>query len=69
MDELKPCPFCGGEAKMRTSISSSIPKRSIVFCYCEKCGASGKLIEDSKCDGTFIKEAIEAWNRRVEQNG
>ena len=69
MAELKPCPFCGGEAKIQTSISSSIPKCATAICYCESCGSSTQWFRDFDGDGTFMFEAIEAWNGRVEQNG
>lgn len=51
MAELKPCPFCGGEAKV--SCGSN-------YCevYCIKC--FGRVEQNG------IDEAIEAWERRVE---
>lgn len=68
MAKLKPCPFCGEEAKLQTSISSSIPKRATAICYCEYCGSSTKWFKDFERDGTFIDKAIEAWNRRVDDD-
>ena len=51
MTELKPCPFCGGEAVFGRRI----------YCaevYCSKCHATiGRVGLDA---------AIEAWNRRAE---
>ena len=64
--KLRECPFCGGEAMIRTSVSLLMPKRATAMCYCKKCNANGKLFEDNNHDGTFIYEAIEAWNRRVD---
>lgn len=66
MTELKPCPFCGGKAMIKTSVSILIPKCATAMCYCKKCNASGKLFEDNNHDGTFIYEAIEAWNWRID---
>lgn len=66
MTELKPCPFCGGKSMIKTSVAILNPKCATAMCYCEKCNASGKLFEDNNHDGTFIYEAIEAWNRRIE---
>lgn len=49
--ELKPCPFCGGEAKIMISVLS--------YVMCDKCCAeTNHYITE--------KEAIEAWNRRTE---
>ena len=59
MAELKPCPFCGGEAKL----IYSMPYNAV---QCTKCKTWGKTIVDSyeQQDGKY--EAIEAWNRRAE---
>ena len=62
MTELKPCPFCGGEAKMHKRLNA--PYHAAVC-------------KDTKCSGHNLyvlywseAEAIEAWNRRVgEANG
>jgi Lar family restriction alleviation protein len=60
--ELKPCPFCGGEAKIRTSVSCY---KSYAWGECVKCKASTKSIYDIDNDGSFVFKAIEAWNRRA----
>ena len=55
MPELKPCPFCGGEA-----ILEHMGWPHHVFC--PDCGAkvtSVKVAEDGE------KEACDKWNRRV----
>jgi Lar family restriction alleviation protein len=50
---LKPCPFCGGEAKQGGYAISP----DGYFCACQKCGVY--------VDGyTDIPEAIAAWNTR-----
>ena len=61
MDELKPCPFCGGEAEIETFYPSS-PMRLLGWKYayveCQVCGCrSGVKIG--------VDEAIETWNRRA----
>jgi Lar family restriction alleviation protein len=50
MEELKKCPFCGGEAK--------IVGYSLFWIVCKECFAETDAF-DTKI------EAIKAWNRRV----
>ena len=63
MDELKTCPFCGGNAKLRHTEGSSIYGKT-AFVVCLHCEAISKMIPMS-----FIysadEKAIEAWNRRT----
>ena len=60
MIELKPCPFCGGEAKMlrmggmKRFFFNPIVKRPT----CTKCGATIFV-------WFFEDVAVRAWNRRV----
>lgn len=53
MAELKPCPFCGGEADVEWYV-----RIKTGYCYCKSCKTRmpNKLSKE---------EAIEAWNRRV----
>jgi Lar family restriction alleviation protein len=53
VEELKKCPFCGGEAKIYTMDSC---KLEMVVCIV--CKAHSALCYSEE-------EAIEAWNRRV----
>ena len=54
MKELKPCPFCGGKAKVET-------KSSIWWIVkCTKCPC-----EVGRSWFYIKRDAIEAWNRRV----
>lgn len=61
-NELKPCPFCGGEAKL--SGKYTIQGYSAWAVYCGKtpsdffCGAQVTSIESEE-------KVIEAWNRRA----
>lgn len=48
--KLKPCPFCGGEAKV---IDIGCPPREL---YCMRCGA--------RINRRNEKECVDAWNRR-----
>jgi Lar family restriction alleviation protein len=50
-EELKPCPFCGGEAMERKS-------NKLYYVFCKNC--SVKTVDSITKDA-----AIEAWNRRV----
>lgn len=53
MSELKPCPFCGGEAELYTSNVSALVE-------CNYCGAC-----IGACVGHNAKaNAIKAWNKR-----
>ena len=52
--KLKPCPFCGGEAKVE-----KLGGYAVVSCLKDDCnGNSDYLKYDS------VKEAVEAWNTR-----
>lgn len=59
MFELKPCPFCGGKARLFAS--------SGVRVICTKCYASTKSLTDKlECSYNVVEMVIEAWNRRAE---
>ena len=61
MDELKPCPFCGGKAYLFVQDGVRV--------ICVKCNATTKCLVDSMSSngvaGNATKAVIEAWNRRV----
>ena len=59
MNELKPCPFCGGKAKYIYQMPYNAVK-------CTKCKLFGKTIVDSYEQQDGKTEAVEAWNRRAE---
>jgi len=54
MEELKPCPFCGGRAEITLSMGFR-------YVDCIKCHCSTMR--------TFIREseAIKGWNKRVKE--
>jgi Restriction alleviation protein Lar len=54
---LQPCPFCGGEAQLRTSGGGS------VYVHCVVCFAASNVVSN-KTKGAKRK-VTEAWNRRV----
>ena len=72
MEELKKCPFCGGEANIKTK-----NKREVgwtIWCECNHCHAKapGYCPSMQNADKALNSievcktNAIEAWNRRVE---
>ena len=67
MAELKPCPFCGGDA--RPKIMSSLNLETYIFCL--DCGATAKKFNGADYPPGYSvaeieKEAIAAWNKRSE---
>lgn len=53
--KIKPCPFCGGEADV------DIGNFGGMVCYCKQCFSQGKQCNTEE-------EAIEAWNRRIDND-
>lgn len=64
MSELKPCPFCGGEATI-SSVPEGTWDKFIPHCKSVGCLAFYIGFSDEGLYGTKEK-AIEAWNRRVD---
>ena len=61
MAELKPCPFCGGEAEITefdpfNGYQGSMNMYSV---HCKKCGA--EIVRNQNKD-----YAVDAWNRRAD---
>ena len=67
MDELKPCPFCGGNA-----VVISAPISGVWFIQCKTCtamiGRKTKVVSTMHGKSYFeTREAAEiAWNRRAD---
>lgn len=59
--ELKPCPFCGGEAAVRYEVPYRSENKSLPCIACSNCKGVMGYFRDKA-------EAIEAWNRRKEAN-
>ena len=65
MVELKPCPFCGGEAELKKdSYTFGIEKIGRVYCRCLNCGIVTPVYEAS-LDYCAVNKVIEVWNTRV----
>jgi Lar family restriction alleviation protein len=65
MEELKPCPFCGGKARIRKL------QKLVYAVRCTDCGATSTSFGVKPWhDTVFIAQgqAIEAWNRRTHEN-
>jgi len=55
-NDLKPCPFCGGEVK----IEYVVPKEFVIVC--EECGIAALPANENLCG---LDKFIDRWNRRV----
>lgn len=67
-EELKPCPFCGGEAKIYSGPhydGGHVTYWAVV--KCESCEASGMKIDEYEPVSRVEEWASEAWNRRAEK--
>ena len=63
MDDIKPCPFCGGSIDERGGLCNYNKKIMTLDLLCNKCGTIFKF--KSKWIENPYTEAIEAWNRRI----
>lgn len=72
---LKPCPFCGGEARIFVGYGVKV--------RCIQCGAESKKLQDEEKPGekekytvpavsypnSAVEESIRLWNRRAGESG
>ena len=79
MAELKPCPFCGGEARFYQTAVGTVDSNSAELRFqirCKECGAVapgsyGGICFTLKLNGEMNvwrddrPTAVDAWNRRV----
>lgn len=72
IEELKPCPFCGGKAEI--AFSGDPWKGGYIVARCKTCRAAagsqyyrGEPIEIDLEETIGAEYAAEAWNRRVNE--
>ena len=63
-NELKPCPFCGGPADLRSYTNAAGKKSWTVRCRNMCVVTCSRRDERGRWRPTLRKEAIEIWNRR-----
>lgn len=63
MTELKPCPFCGGEARQHAAFACGASDMVGVYVECDGCGACSKTAWG---EGAQERSAA-AWNSRAER--
>ena len=61
MNELKKCPFCGGEALMQHKRVNGDPRFTHSWVVCTVCYSQTTQFLSEK-------QAIEAWNRRADND-
>lgn len=68
MDELKPCPFCGGEAEFDVRETKH---GEIIFVSCTMCDASSKAFkfhgDADYFESRAANKAAHFWNSREEK--
>ncbi len=62
-EELKPCPFCGGEVENVKTFKDRYVFYQILFFKCKKCGAVVSF--DNANSSINYMNAVETWNRRA----
>lgn len=62
MSKLKPCPFCGGEARVNERYRGGTANRKMYWISCSACGISQQ--HDNTSGYRYQSKAIERWNTR-----
>ena len=63
MTDLKPCPFCGGEAEINVKYGDYGYTPHVYFVRCKHCGVKMEMESNSYND--LSNAVVIAWNRRV----
>ena len=66
MSELKPCPFCGGEARITVLFKGCV---SIITCTTHYCGFNRHSFNNGETDEEVAVRLATAWNRRTDNDG
>lgn len=61
--ELKPCPFCGGKAKLE-AFRHGAKQHDYASVHCEACGAYIK--HEIDVEYSAVDRCVNEWNRREE---
>ena len=66
--ELRPCPFCGGEAQVTYSYDETGGRLYVFGVSCKRCNLLLGHVGNGRIDGfSDPKSAVESWNRRAER--
>ena len=67
MMELRPCPFCGGEAKLKKGFPGRQNGRKQALVQCRACGCRTPMFYQYEYESVsdVYAHAVEAWNRRT----
>ena len=71
MEALKPCPFCGGAAKMKKGFPGRQNGQKQAVVQCRVCGCRTVTFRQLATESVedLYRHAVETWNRRAEQAG